>query len=99
MRNFCSRMVLAFVCLSFVACQTAPKGQREEAPSSIVRAAYMFYTGGPGFAPAPLLAENTLRDPVLGISVEFLERNRASVARSDWRRDFKDLFDAAIRWK
>lgn len=99
MRNFRSRMVLAFVCLSFVACQTAPEDQRDEAPSSIVRAAYMFYTGGPGFAPAPLLAENTLRDLALGTSAEFLEKNRTWVARSDWRRDFKDLFDSVIRWK
>ncbi len=67
--------VIALVCIVCVACQTAPEGQRNEAPSSIVRAAYMFYTGGPGFAPAPLLAENTLRDLVLGISAEFLESN------------------------
>ena len=85
--------------LAVLSCQTAPEGQRDEAPSSIVRAAYMFYTGGPGVAPAPLLAENTLRDLALGTSAEFLEKNRTWVARSDWRRDFKDLFDAAIRWK
>lgn len=98
-RNLRAIFLVIIGALAVLSCQTAPEGQRDEAPSSIVRAAYMFYTGGPGFAPAPLLAENTLRDLVLGISAEFLERNRAWVARSDWRRDFKDLFDAAIRWK
>jgi len=62
-------------------------------------AARIVYTGGPGFDPAPVLAENMLRVFVLLSSNQCIAEHREWLARAPWEQGFKDVFAQTIRWK
>lgn len=72
---------------------------RFDVPESTMKSAHIVYTGGPGFSPAPIQAQNILRIFVLLASDGCVVEHREWLARMRWERDFKDLFDNAIRWK
>ena len=69
---------------------------RFDVPESTMKSAHIVYTGGPGFSPAPIQAQNILRIFVLLASDGCVVEHREWLARMRWERDFKDLFDNAI---
>ncbi len=97
--RFARSTLLAIALALAVSASPSSAKCRFDVPESTMKSAHIVYTGGPGFSPAPVQAQNILRIFVLQVSDECIAEHREWLARMRWERDFKDLFDNAIRWK
>ena len=96
--RFARPLFLTIVLALAVSASPSSAKCRFDVPESDMGAAHIVYTGGPGFRPAPVLAQNMLRIFVLAATEECVSEHQEWLARTRWQQDFKDLFNNVVRW-